>query len=141
MFMVIEHVSAGIIPMHHDEESRYLLLKYPQGHWGFPKGHIEDDETLWETAVRELAEETGLSQVERIGESPNVLEYWYQHNGKQHHKEVHFFGGIVDSRDVTLSEEHINFTWVTEDETLDLITFDNERDLFERWLEDRDDTS
>lgn len=139
--MVKEHVSAGIIPVYTGQTTKYLLLKYPQGHWGFPKGHIEDDETLWETAVRELAEETGLSQVEQIGETPHVLEYWYQHNGEKHHKEVHFFGGSVQSNEVRLSEEHVDYTWCTQEETLETITYDNERDLFERWLEDHTNIS
>ena len=36
------------------------------GHWGFVKGHVEDNETEKETALRELKEETGLSKVEFI---------------------------------------------------------------------------
>jgi len=40
-----------------------LLLQYPQGHWDFPKGHVEaDDEDHHSTAQRELAEETGIDQ-------------------------------------------------------------------------------
>jgi bis(5'-nucleosidyl)-tetraphosphatase len=135
--MVIEQVSAGIITLYRKRATRYLLLKYPQGHWGFPKGHVEDDETLWETAVRELAEETGLSDVNRIGDNSNILEYWYQHNGDKHHKKVHFFGGIVKTRDVRLSDEHIDYIWRNKEETRETITYDNERDLFERWLGNR----
>jgi 8-oxo-dGTP pyrophosphatase MutT (NUDIX family) len=39
-----------------------LLLQYPQGHWDFPKGHVEEgDEDGRATAARELQEETGIS--------------------------------------------------------------------------------
>ena len=39
-----------------------LLLQYPQGHWGFPKGHYEaEDGAYQQTALRELEEETGYS--------------------------------------------------------------------------------
>ena len=44
-----------------------LLLQYPQGHWDFPKGHIEDEDVdHMATAARELAEETGISDIEFI---------------------------------------------------------------------------
>ena len=39
-----------------------LLLLYPQGHWDFPKGHVEEgDVDRRATAARELQEETGFS--------------------------------------------------------------------------------
>ena len=40
-----------------------LLLQYPQGHWGFPKGHYESSDGAYQrTALRELEEETGIDQ-------------------------------------------------------------------------------
>ena len=39
-----------------------LLLQYPQGHWDFPKGHVEEsDDNRLSTAARELKEETGIT--------------------------------------------------------------------------------
>ncbi len=53
--------SVGIILFHRfPRKIMYLLLKQHQGHWGFPKGHIEKGERLIDTAVRELREETGI---------------------------------------------------------------------------------
>ena len=44
--------SCGFILMNYDS---ILLLQYPQGHWSFPKGHIEeDDNDHFATAKREL---------------------------------------------------------------------------------------
>jgi bis(5'-nucleosidyl)-tetraphosphatase len=39
----------------------FLVIQQRAGHWGFPKGHVETDETEQQTAIREVAEETGLS--------------------------------------------------------------------------------
>lgn len=39
----------------------YLLVRHNGGHWSFPKGHVEGNETEAETAAREILEETGLT--------------------------------------------------------------------------------
>ena len=50
-----------------------LLLQYPQGHWGLPKGHVELDDAPHEwTALRELKEETGIDDVELVQASLNA---------------------------------------------------------------------
>ena len=44
-----------------------LLLQYPQGHWDFPKGHVEeDDPDHHATAARELTEETGIDKIQFV---------------------------------------------------------------------------
>ena len=63
--MLMEHSCGAIVFVRH-KEREYLLLHYGMGHWGFVKGHVEDNETEKETALRELKEETGLSKVEFI---------------------------------------------------------------------------
>ena len=45
-----------------------LLVNEGDGFWGFPKGRPEKDETLLETAVREITEETGLTEIVKIAE-------------------------------------------------------------------------
>ncbi|GAA5531651.1 NUDIX hydrolase [Deinococcus metallilatus] len=44
-----------------DGGGRVLLVRYRSGAWAFPKGHVEAGETLEQTAVREVREETGVS--------------------------------------------------------------------------------
>ena len=43
-----------------DQQPLFLLIQQKAGHYGFPKGHVEKNETEVETAIREIKEETGL---------------------------------------------------------------------------------
>ena len=42
------------------DKDKILVIQQKEGHWGFPKGHVEEGETEVETAIREIKEETNL---------------------------------------------------------------------------------
>ncbi|MBW7915472.1 MAG: NUDIX domain-containing protein [Trueperaceae bacterium] len=44
-----------------DPGNRVLLLQHASGHWVFPKGHVEQGETQLQAALREVAEEAGVT--------------------------------------------------------------------------------
>lgn len=52
--------SCGAVIVKRGHLSKFLLVRQNDGHWGFPKGHVEGSETEMETAKREIREETGL---------------------------------------------------------------------------------
>lgn len=57
-----EEKSCGaVIWREEDGQRKYLLARHNGGHWSFPKGHVENEETEEETAMREILEETGLN--------------------------------------------------------------------------------
>jgi len=64
---------------------KVVLRRNPKGHWLFPKGHIEEGESLEEAAVREVAEELGLRV--RIVDNAGIVRFSYQGDNY----EVHFF--------------------------------------------------
>ena len=66
----------------------YLLLHYEEGHWDFPKGHMEAGEDELATATREAREETGIGDLVFIGGFRERIGYFYRREGKAMHKEV-----------------------------------------------------
>ena len=52
--------SGGIIYRDREDQIEFFFIRDPYGRWTFPKGHQEIGETLIETAIREIDEETGL---------------------------------------------------------------------------------
>ena len=44
-----------------DSSIKYVIVESKEGYFGFPKGHVEKNETEKETALREIREETGLN--------------------------------------------------------------------------------
>ena len=78
--------SCGIILFHSDE---FLVIQHPtesndvKGHWDFPKGHVEDNETELETATRELQEETGIDNFKLIDNFRHKIIYNIHKNNEE----------------------------------------------------------
>ena len=77
--------------------------------WQGVAGKIEKDEKAWQTAIRELKEETGLDP-SNIFIADHVSRF-YETKGDRVNL-VPVFGIEVSSKDVILSDEHIDFKWV-----------------------------
>lgn len=56
----LEHSAGAVVFTREAGEPRFLIVRSVHGHHGFPKGRIEAGETEAQTALREIAEETGL---------------------------------------------------------------------------------
>ncbi|MGC2310031.1 MAG: NUDIX domain-containing protein [Candidatus Babeliaceae bacterium] len=115
----------------------YLILQYGMGHWGLAKGNIEKNETLDQTALREIQEETNLTITLEKG-FEHGYEYFYKDkNGELIHKKVTFFVARASSREVTLSYEHLAYKWLPLTEALKQTTFANTRQLLQladQWI-------
>lgn len=114
-------------------DNKVLLIKQTQGHWGFPKGHVEKDETEIETATREVKEETNLDVA--IDVNKRYTMKYVTDKGKL--KEVVLFiakctGGEINRQESEVSE----IKWLDFDEAVKTITYDNTRELFKKVLEE-----
>jgi len=116
--------SCGFVLLNH---SSILLLQYPQGHWSFPKGHVEDGEDHHTTARRELLEETGISELTIVPGWTRRTEYTYSRRGSQMKKQVFWYLATTEEFMVKLSHEHINFLWLDLKRAKEQLTFDQEK--------------
>ena len=107
-----------------------LLLQYPQGHWGFPKGHYEAKDGVYQqTALRELEEETGISEVEMLEDWRMRTFYTFNRKGRKVEKEVFWFIGETEEYDIKLSHEHRNFMWLEWDDAESQLDFDQSKEV------------
>ena len=120
--------SCGAIVFNENTE-KILLVKMHNGNWGFPKGHIENNETKEETAIREVREETNVN----IKIIPNFeREIKYIPNEKTI-KKVTIFAGITQDEDVKIDTFEIEaFQWCTYEEALKLVTYKLQKDVLEK---------
>ncbi|MEU6562827.1 NUDIX hydrolase [Nocardia nova] len=96
--------------------------------WSLPKGHIETGETAEQTAVREVAEETGVhgDVVAELG----TVSYWFVADGRRIHKTVHHFLIRYLDGDLTTSDYEVDeIAWVPLHELRSWLAHPGERRL------------
>jgi len=130
---MIEETSAGIV-LFRKENSKilFLLLHYPSGHWDFIKGKMEKGESIHQTAIRETKEETGITDIIFLENFEEWIEYNFQYQGELIHKKVVFFLAETKTKDVTISHEHLGYTWMDYTSSMEKTTFDNAKTVLIR---------
>jgi 8-oxo-dGTP pyrophosphatase MutT (NUDIX family) len=132
-----EATSAGGVVVRQDDRLEVCLIN-PVGRkvWGLPKGGVEPGETAAQAAVREVAEETGMSGV--VERELGSIDYWFyaRDRGGRIHKTVHYFlvratGGSTAAHDHEVQEAR----WVSASEALRLMTYPNEREMVRKAAE------
>jgi ADP-ribose pyrophosphatase YjhB (NUDIX family) len=103
--------------------------------WSLPKGHVEAGETETDTAVREVAEETGIRG--RVIGKLGVIDFWFVAEGRRVHKTVHHFLLVAADpvHGLTLSDEDVEVSevaWVPLGEVASRLAYADERRLLER---------
>ncbi|MBJ8346459.1 NUDIX hydrolase [Antrihabitans sp. YC2-6] len=98
--------------------------------WSLPKGHIEQGETAEQTAMREVAEETGIRGA--VMASLGSIDYWFVAEGRRIHKTVHHYllrslGGELSDADIEVTE----VAWVPLSELESRLAYADERRLAE----------
>jgi 8-oxo-dGTP pyrophosphatase MutT (NUDIX family) len=99
--------------------------------WSLPKGHVEAGESNEDAAVREVAEETGITG--RVVAPLGTIDFWFVADGRRVHKTVHHFlllasGGELSDDDIEVEQVE----WVPLGQLADRLAYDDERRLIEQ---------
>lgn len=125
-----EKSCGAVIFRKNKNDVKLLLVKNHNGrHWSFPKGHIEENETEQETAIREIKEETNLD-VKIMDNFREVSSYCPFGKIK---KEVVFFLARTVSDNIKLQESEIDsFLWVDITGAKKLCSYENDFNLIDK---------
>ena len=128
--------AGGVVLRHGDQGVEVAVLgRVNDGSWVFPKGTPADGESVEETALREVREETGLEV--RILRPLGLMTYSFAARGERVHKTVHFFLMEATGGDISLHDaEYDEVRWVTVPEARRMLTFDTYRAVLDRALAD-----
>lgn len=112
---------------------KILVIQQAEGHWGFPKGHVEAEETEVQTAIREIKEETNYDV--EVNENYRYVETYSPKEGVE--KDVVFFVAKKVAGDMRPQEEEVqNILWLTYEETLERLTYENSKEILKKAWKD-----
>ena len=119
-----------------NKQFEVLLLKRTQtlaGEWCQVAGKIENGETAWQAALRELEEETGLKPEKLY--SADINEQFYEADRDAITVAPVFVALVDKDAEITLNHEHSEYCWVSFDEAVNLVAFGGQRRVL-RWIEE-----
>lgn len=99
--------------------------------WSLPKGHVEPGETTEQAAVREVAEETGITG--RITAPLGSLSYSFTVDGRRIHKRVHHFLLVAESGELSDADVEVTeVAWVPLQRVPEVLAYAAERRIAHR---------
>ena len=132
-------IAAGIVTFKLTDEYTEILLLDSGSFWNFPKGKVENGETIQQAALREFHEETGIEPVVMSLEPVYSTTFIFKKNSSDVEETLHLFAGIVDyDSEVILSGEHIDYDWVHWRKARKLLKFESQKKALKKsmkWLE------
>jgi 8-oxo-dGTP pyrophosphatase MutT (NUDIX family) len=135
---VREYTAGGVVWRRVGEGFEILMIQDRMGRWTIPKGHVEEGESLEQTALREVAEETGLTEF-RLGEKLDKLHFFYRKEGKLIFMTTHvYLMEAIGDTDAVVAEDSegiVDAKWFGSDEALGLIEYRDTERLFRLGLD------
>lgn len=127
----VEETSAGGVVFRRTGSAfDVLLIRDSYRNWGFPKGHVEEGEQPAEAALREIREETGLTDLALWGRVQDI-DWFFRFRGRLIHKTCHFFliespsGDAVPQRAEGISA----VKWLGVPQALETVSYANAREV------------
>lgn len=121
--------AGGIVVKAENNQTKICLiqLRSPMEGYVFPKGHIESDETYEQTALREVSEETGLSNLVIQKKLGVVRRQSIENDGTAVTKDIHLYLMSTDNYRHGKSDE--TYRWFTIRKALEILNFIEEKEF------------
>jgi 8-oxo-dGTP pyrophosphatase MutT (NUDIX family) len=127
--------SAGVLLFRDTAEGRVFLLLDYGNHWDYPKGHVEKGEDDRTAALRELAEETGITDAELLPDFAREITYIFKsRHGGLIKKTVVFFLARTEESTVTISHEHVGYEWLSPETARKRLSYATARSVLDHAL-------
>lgn len=111
----------------------FLLIRDSYRNWGFPKGHLEEGELPEHAAVREVAEETGVSALDLRGPI-ETIDWYFRFRGRLIHKVCYFY--LMETPVAETSPQRAEgitaCRWAPFEEAAQLVSYANARQVLQR---------
>jgi ADP-ribose pyrophosphatase YjhB (NUDIX family) len=143
--MKTNHTSYGIIPIHKKDGQIFIctIHNMKSDEWGLPKRTPENNETPFETAKRELTEETGISKFEIVGGKTFSEKYSFEQDGVVHNKEnTYYIAEVSEMKNGLEYKENKNpdidskdMKWININEADEFFKFDTIKEVLKEVLE------
>ena len=127
--------AGGVVVRKAEDGIKVLLIKDSYGHWIWPKGHAEEGETVSETAIREVQEETGIKELvilQKVGQQ----EYIYPFEGIDILKIVYIFLMETSQENLVIQTSEIDEgKWFSMEEAIDVIGYEGSNVILKNALD------
>ncbi len=132
--MTYEISSGAIVFTRKNNNIYFVIIKSLEGYYGFPKGHIEEDESEIQAALREIREETGLDV--RICPGFKTIEEYPLPKKKDVMKRVIYFVAEYEDREIRYQEEELQGAFLmTFEEAIDIFQFESSKRLLKKAMD------
>jgi len=124
--MQYEVSSGAVVFTRKDNNIYFVIVKSLEGFYGFPKGHIEGNETEEETALREISEEIGIRP--QILEGFRTTDEYLIPNKKDVIKRIIYFVAEYDNQHLCYQEEELDGAYLmTYEEAMNVFQFESSK--------------
>jgi 8-oxo-dGTP pyrophosphatase MutT (NUDIX family) len=142
--LTFEKSIGAVVFRREGEKVKFLLLRYPGGHWGFIKGHKERGETEEQTLRREAQEETGITELKIVPGFLGQEKYFYIAKREEREKrqkagrgwwifkKVLYYLAETQQTEIILSYEHRDYIWMEYGQAYNRITNLNSKKVLEK---------
>jgi dATP pyrophosphohydrolase len=123
-----------VIPYYREEETiKFAIFKRRRAQiWQWIAGGVEDNESFIDTAIRECYEEANITDYKSLIELDTMCSVRADIFKQDWPKEIytvteHSLAVELVNMDITISDEHTEYRWVTYDEALEMLKYDSNK--------------